>query len=65
MSFTVNNPGIIDFYNFDEIDEIQCVSPQQQQHSESPSLSPSQYLRYQREAVFVQANEGAIEETIF
>lgn len=65
--YTVNTLGVIDDYGFNDMDVIQYTSPQQHypMHSVSPSISPSQYLKYHREAVFMQANEDIVEDSIF
>ena len=62
---TVNTPGIVDDYDFDDMDKIFYTSPRQHHlmHSTSPPISPSQYLMYQREAVIMQANEDDVEDT--
>ena len=65
--YTVNTLGVIDDYDFDDMDVIQYTSPRQHHpmHSVSPSISPSQYLKYHREAVFMLTNEDAVEDSIF
>ena len=67
LPYIVNTPGIIDDYDFDDTDKIQYTSPHHHHlmRSVSPSISPSQYLKHQREAVFKQANEDAVEDTNF
>ena len=64
---TVNTPGVIDDYDFDDVDKIhyKCPQPNYPTLSTSPSLSPSQYLKYQRKAEMVQANQHVVESTDF
>jgi len=67
MLYAVNSHGLIDDYEFDDMDEIQYTSHRQYHpmHSVSPSISPTQYLKHNREAVFMQANEDVVEDSIF
>ena len=56
----VNARTVVEDYEFDEYNEIQCVDAQQQESSSLSDFSPSYYLKHQQT---IYSNKTANEDT--